>query len=63
MERYKLTFPVGHDTGDIGRLYAVKALPPIIFIDKAGNMVGRYMEELTEGELRQRIEDLMKKQT
>jgi peroxiredoxin len=59
-ERYKLTFPVGHDTGDIGKLYAFKALPLIIFIDKAGNLVGRYMKEFTEEESRQQIEDLMK---
>lgn len=62
VERHKLMFPVGHDTGDIGRLYAVKSMPVMmmIFIDKAGNLVERYMEELTEEEFLQRIEDLLK---
>ena len=60
VERYNLTFPVGHDTGDISRLYVVRAMPTMIFIDKAGNLVGRYSRELTEAEFLQRIEDLLK---
>ena len=60
VERYRLTFPVGHDTGDIGLLYVVKAMPTMIFIDKAGNLVERYMGELTEEEFLQRIEALLK---
>lgn len=63
VKRYKLTFPVGHDTGDIGLLYAVKSMPimsTMIFIDKAGNLVERYTGELTEEEFLQRIEDLLK---
>jgi peroxiredoxin len=60
VKRYKLTFPVGHDTGDIGPLYAVQAAPIMIFIDKAGKLVERHVGELTETEFRQRIEDLLK---
>jgi cytochrome c biogenesis protein CcmG/thiol:disulfide interchange protein DsbE len=60
VERYKLTFPVGHDTGDIFPLYGVKAAPTMIFIDKASNLVERHAGELTEAELTQRIEDLLK---
>ena len=63
VERYKLTFPAGHDSGEIGRLYAVEAVPimsTMIFIDKAGNLVERYVGELTEAEFLQRIEDLLK---
>ena len=63
VEKYKLTFPVGHDTGDISRRYAVKAVPimsTMIFIDRAGNLVERYVGELTEEEFLQRIEDLLK---
>ncbi len=60
VERYKLTFPVGHDNGEIGQLYAAKAMTIMIFIDKAGNLVERYLGELTEQEFLQRIEDLVK---
>ncbi len=63
VERYKLTFPVGHDTGDISLLYAVKAMPIMstkIFIDKAGNLVEQCSGELTQEEFLRRIEDLLK---
>jgi len=63
VEKYKLTFPIGRDTGDISRRYAVKAVPimsTMIFIDRAGKLVERYVGELTEEEFLQRIEDLLK---
>ena len=60
VKRYKLTFPAGHDTGEIGALYAVKALPIMVFVDRAGNLVERTTGELTEAEFRQRVENLLK---
>ncbi len=60
VERYNLPFPAGHDTGEIGRLYAAKTMPTMIFIDRAGNLAERYLGELTKEELLQRIEDLLK---
>ena len=59
-DRHKLTFPVGHDTGEIGPLHGFKVLPLMILIDKSGNLVERNMRELTEEELRQRIGKLLK---
>jgi peroxiredoxin len=59
-KRYRLTFPVGHDTGDISLLYAVDSLPMIIMIDKAGNLVERHRKEFTEEAFRQQIEDFLK---
>jgi hypothetical protein len=57
VKRYKLTFPVGHDTsGDIALLYAVKSAPTISFIDRSGTLLERYVGELTENEFRQRID-------
>jgi cytochrome c biogenesis protein CcmG, thiol:disulfide interchange protein DsbE len=60
VKKYKLKFPVGHDTGEIGLLYGFKALPLMIFVDRAGNLVERNTRELTREELRQRIENLLK---
>jgi glutathione peroxidase-family protein len=61
VEKDKLTFPVGHDTlGKIISLYAVQAVPTIIFVDKAGKLVERHAGELTKSELRQRIDTLLK---
>jgi hypothetical protein len=60
VERYKITFPVGHDTGEIGSFYAVKVLPIMIFVDKSGNLVERHAGELTEEEFRQKVENLLK---
>lgn len=59
VDKYKLTFPVGHDNGKIGQLYGAK-MTTMIFINQAGNLVERYLGELTEKEFRQRIEDLLK---
>ena len=61
VEKDKLTFPVGHDTlGNIISLYAVQAVPTIIFVDKAGKLVERHVGEFTKSELRQRIDALLK---
>ena len=61
VKKDKLTFPVGHDTsGEIISLYAVQAVPTIIFIDKAGKLAERHVGELTKSELRQRIDALLK---
>mgnify|MGYP001160587845 CR=1 FL=1 len=60
VERYKLTFPVGHDTsGKITSLYVVQAAPMICFIDKAGRLVECHVGELNEAAFRQRIDDLL----
>jgi peroxiredoxin len=59
-ERYKLTFPVGHDTsGEITSLYVVQAAPMISFVDKTGKLVESHIGELTEAAFRQRINDLL----
>jgi peroxiredoxin len=59
--KYKLTFPVGHDTsGEIISHYAVQSVPTIILVDKAGNLVERRVGELTKSDLRQRIDALLK---
>jgi peroxiredoxin len=61
VERYKLTFPVGHDTSaKITSLYSVHAVPTISFVDKAGKLVEQHVGELTKSELRQRIDALLK---
>jgi peroxiredoxin len=61
VERYKLTFPVGHDiSGEIISLYAVQAVPTVILVDKTGKLVERHVGELTKSELRQRIDALLK---
>ncbi len=60
VQRYKLTFPAGHDTGEIGTLYGVKVLPIMVFVDRAGNLVERSAGELSEAEFTQRVENLLK---
>ncbi len=60
VKRYKLTFPVGHDSGEIAALYAAKSIPIMIFIDKAGKLVERHVGALTAEELHQKIEALVK---
>jgi peroxiredoxin len=60
VERYKLTFPVGHDTsGEIASRYAVQNAPTISFVDKTGKLAAWHVGELSEGEFRQRIDDLL----
>ena len=61
VERYKLSFPVGHDTkGEIGSLYRVQGTDTMIFVDRAGRLADRHEGELTEAEFGQRIEELLK---
>jgi thioredoxin-related protein len=60
VEKEKVTFPAGHDTGEIISLYAVHAVPTIILVDKAGKLVERHVGELTKSELRKRIDALLK---
>ena len=61
VEKYKLTFPVGHDaSGEIISLYAVQAVPTIILVDKVGKLIERHEGELTKLKLRQRIDALLK---
>ncbi len=59
-QRYKLTFPVGHDdSGELTSLYVVQTAPTISFVDRAGNLLEWHVGELTEAAFLQRIEDLL----
>jgi cytochrome c biogenesis protein CcmG/thiol:disulfide interchange protein DsbE len=58
---FKLPYPVGRDdTGEIGKLYTIEAVPTTLFIAKTGRLDELHVGALDEAEITQRVEAILR---
>lgn len=58
-ETYKMTFPVGRESGIAGIL-SVRGIPATVFIAKDGRIIKRHIGVITYDELASNIEAILK---
>ncbi len=58
-DTYKLTFPVGRESG-IAALLGAQSIPNTVFIGKDGRIVKRYMGTITYADLDANIKMILK---
>jgi hypothetical protein len=62
VEKYDVPYPVGRDTtGEIGRRYKLEGTPTTLLVNSDGTLFGRADEAMTQEELKQSINALLKK--
>jgi len=59
--KHDITFPIANDPdGVVGKAYGVSGMPETFFIDKDGRLVDDYFGAIEEGELSDKVENLLK---
>jgi len=60
IQKYGVTYPNGPDKSDIALDFGMLALPETFFIDKEGQIVGKFAGAITAEQLRTFVEELLK---
>ena len=60
LREFDIRYPTGYATAESPlRQFSVRSMPTTIFFDGEGNVTGRHLGILTEGQLRERIQQLL----